>query len=161
MEERGSHVYVQDFGVQLDATVLEKGNETAPMVQAVADSFGDDGLARDVREFLFKPALESQHEWLGLFRAHGTALVGRSAADRLLDRIEHGDALKGFARDRRRTTLCDIKELSSQVCPAKGERDCTAGPCIVANVLVSGVSVALHDAAIGLERLQRARGATA
>ena len=63
-------------------------NEPVPMVQAVADGFGDDGLRRDARELLFEPDFESQHERLALFLAHGTALVGRSAADRLLNRVE-------------------------------------------------------------------------
>src|ERR1700680_3333811 len=100
-----------------------KRGEPVPMVQAVADGFGDDILGGDARELLIEPGFESQHERLALFLAHGMARIGASAADRLLDRIERGDALKGFARDRRRTAFCDIEELSSQVCPAEGEHD--------------------------------------
>ena len=110
------------------------------MVQAVADGFGDDGFARDARELLFEPGFESQHERLALFLAHGTALVGRSAADRFLDHIERGDAFEDFARDRCRTALGDIEELSSQVCPAEGERDGFAEIFCVGNVLVGGVA---------------------
>ena len=82
------------------------------MVQAVADGFGDDGLRRDARELLFEPDFESQHERLALFLAHGTALVGRSAADRLLNRVEKSDAIEGFARDGCGAALGDFEELS-------------------------------------------------
>jgi hypothetical protein len=75
------------------------------MVQAVVNGFGDDGLGRDARELLFQPGFESQHERRELFHAHGTALTGAFAADRLLDRIERGDAFEGFARDRRRCSI--------------------------------------------------------
>src|SRR6266446_10568400 len=93
---------------------------------------------------------------------HGEYSARDSATPyRLLDRIERGDALKGFARDRRRTALGDVKELSSQMCPAEGERDRVAGSRIIGNVLVGRVSIALHDAAIGLEQLQRVDGAAA
>ena len=88
-----------------------------------------------------------QHEWFALFLAHGAALIGAFATDHLLDRIERGDAVQTFARDRRRTALCDIEELSSQMNPAKGERDGIAGPCVIGNGLVGRVAVALHDAA--------------
>jgi hypothetical protein len=101
---------------------------------------------------LFEPGFESQYQRLALFLAHGTALVGRSAADRFLDHIERGDAFECFGRDRCRTALCDIEELSSQVCPAEGERDGFAEIFCVGNVLVGGVSVALHDAAITITR---------
>jgi hypothetical protein len=116
------HASLDDVGVELDATVFEEAGKPVPMVQAVADGFGDDGLRRDARELLIKPGFESQHERLALFLAHGTALVGRSTADRLLDRIERGDALKGFARDGCGAALGDVEELSSQMCPAEGVR---------------------------------------
>ena len=79
------------------------------MVQAVADDFGNDGLRRDPRELLFEPGFERQSEWFALFLAHGAALIGAFATDHLLDRIERGDAVQSFARDRRRTALCDIE----------------------------------------------------
>ena len=47
------------------------------------------------------------------------------------------------------------------MCPAEGERDGLAEICCVGNGLVGGVSVALHDAAIGLEQLQRMHGTAA
>ena len=97
---------------------------------------------------------ERQHEWFALFLAHGAALIFSFATYHLLDRIERGDAVQSFARDWRRTALCDIEELSSQMNPTKGERDRIAGPCVIGNGLVGRVAVALHDAAIALKQLQ-------
>jgi len=45
--------------------------------------------------------------------------------------------------------------------PAKGERDCVAGPCVIGNGLVGRVPVALHDATIALKQLQSVDGAAA
>ena len=49
----------------------------------------------------------------------------------------------------------------TQMCPAEGERDGFAEICCVGNVLVGRVSIALHDAMIGIEQLQRVDGAAA
>src|SRR4249919_4166330 len=43
---------------------------------------------------------------------------------------------------------------AAQMRPAKGQRDRLAG-CLVGNGLVGRVSVALHDAAIAIEQLER------
>ena len=116
-----------DVGVELDAAVVEEADEPVPMVQAIADGLGDRRLAGDARELLLEPGLERQHERLALFLAHGAALVGASAADRLLDRVERGDALERLAGDRRVAALGDVEELAPQVRPAEGERDRLAG----------------------------------
>ena len=50
--------------------------------------------------------------------------------------------------------------FSSAKCD-KGERDGFAEICCVGNVLVGRVSIALHDAMIGIEQLQRVDGAAA
>src|SRR5260370_20346229 len=130
---------------------MREGGERAPMVQAVTDGFGDQGLARDARELLFEPPFELKHERLALFLAHGTTLEGSVPPDCLLDRIERRDALEGFACDRSGAVLGDIEEPASQVGPAESERDRLAA-CCVRNALVGGISVALHDAAIPLEQ---------
>ena len=49
-EERVLPTSLDDVGVEFDAAVFEEANEPVPMVQAVADGFGDDGLRRDARE---------------------------------------------------------------------------------------------------------------
>ena len=140
IEHNGTHASLDDVGVELDATVFEEAGKPVPMVQSVADGFGDEGLRRDARELLFEPGFESQHQRLALFLAHGTALVGRSAADGLLDRIEKSDAIEGFACDGCRAALGDVEELSSQMGPAEGERDGFAEIFCVGNVLVGGVA---------------------
>ena len=53
IEHNGTHTSLDDVGVEFDAAVFEEANEPVPMVQAVADGFGDDGLRRDARELLF------------------------------------------------------------------------------------------------------------
>jgi hypothetical protein len=87
-----------------------------------------------------------------------TALAGALAPDRLLDCIEDSNALKSFAGDRRRAALGDVEELAPQMGPAKGERDCLVTRS-VRNRLVSRITVAVHDAAIVVEQLERVDGA--
>jgi hypothetical protein len=53
---------------------------------------GDQRFARDACELMFQPRFERQHQRLALVLAHGTAFVGAQAADRLLDRVELGNA---------------------------------------------------------------------
>src|SRR5262249_5023410 len=138
--------------VELDAAVIKEAGEPVPMVQAVTDGFGDQGLARDARELLFEPPFGLEHERLALLLApQGTTLAGSMPPDRLLDRIERRDALEGFACDRSGAVLGDIEEPASQVGPVESERDRLAA-CCVGNALVGGISVALHDAAIVLVR---------
>jgi hypothetical protein len=51
------------------------------------------------------------------------ALSGAAAPNRLLDRIEGRDARESLAGDRGRAALGDVEESTSQMRPAKGERD--------------------------------------
>ena len=74
IEHNGTHASLDDVGVEFDAAVFEEANEPVPMVQAVADGFGDDGLRRDARELLFEPGSTS-----GLLFSWRTAR--RSSAD--------------------------------------------------------------------------------
>ena len=131
------------------------------MVQAVADGFSDDGLRRDTRELLFEPGFESQHDRLALFLAHGTALAGRSAADCLFNRVEKSNAFEGFAPDGGGAALGDVEESSPQMRPAEGKRDGVAERIRAGNALVGRVSVALHDATIVREQLERVDGTAA
>jgi hypothetical protein len=54
---------------------------------------------------------------------HGAALLGAAAADRLLDRIERGNARERLAGDRRRTALGDVEEAAPQMGPTEGKRN--------------------------------------
>jgi hypothetical protein len=44
-----------NVGVEFDATIVEETGEPIPMMQAVADRFGNRRLARNARELLLKP----------------------------------------------------------------------------------------------------------
>ena len=124
------------------------------MMQGVADGIGDDGLARDPRKLELEPRPQPDDKWSAAFLAHDAARIGATAADRLLDRIECGDAFERLAGDRRVAVFGDIEELAPQMRPAEGERDrLLAGSA--GNRLIGGISVALHDAAIGPEELKR------
>src|SRR5262245_56087629 len=72
--------------------------------------------------------------------------------DRLLDCIERGNAFERLARDRRIAALGDVEEPAAQMRPAEGKRDGLARRG--SNLLVGGITVALHDAAIALEQLE-------
>src|SRR2546423_3755918 len=82
------------------------------------------------------------------------SLAGAFSSDRLLDRIERRNALKSFAGDRRAAAFGDVEESSAQMRPTEGKHDRLAAGCI-GNGLVGGVSIALHDAAIVIEQLER------
>jgi hypothetical protein len=124
IENNRAHASFDDIGVELDAAVVEETGEPVPVVQGIADVFGDRRLGGDARELPLEPGFERQHQRLALFLPHRPALAGALAADRLLDRIEDGNALKSFAGDRRRAALGDVEESAPQMGPAKGERDC-------------------------------------
>ncbi len=49
------------------------------------------------------------------------------AADLGLDRIQLGDALERLRRDRRAAALGDVVEAATEVAPAEGERQRSAG----------------------------------
>lgn len=100
-----------------------------------------------------EPGFEFEHKRLALLLAEGTPLIGAPPADRLLDRIERGDAHERLARNRCVAVLGDVKELAAQMTPTESERDRLAA-WFVGNGLISRVSIALDDTVIILEQLQ-------
>jgi hypothetical protein len=112
-----------NVGVEFDAPVIEETVEPMPMMQAVADRFGDRRVARSARELLLEPGFERQHQRFALVPAHRTAPVSAVPTDGLLDRIERRDAFKGLVRDRRVAALGDIEKVPPQMAPADSERD--------------------------------------
>ena len=100
---------------EADAAVIEKAGEPVPVVEAIADVFGDRRLGGDARELLLKPDFERQHQRLAFFLSHRAALSGAAAPDRLLDRIEGRDARESLAGDRSGTALGDVEEAASQM----------------------------------------------
>ena len=89
------------------------------MVQCGADGFGNQRFGRDACELLLEPGLKRHNERLALLLACGTALLGATPADCLLDGIERRDALKSFAGDRSTAILGEIKEPAAQMGPQK------------------------------------------
>ena len=153
IENDRANAAFDDVGVELDSAVIEEPRKPIPVVQGVADVLGDGRLGRDARELLLEPGFERDHQGLASFLAHGAALLGAAAADRLLDRIERSNAHERFAGDRSRTALGDVEEAAPQMGPAEGKRDRIAA-LGVGNGLVSLVPIALHDAAIAIEQLE-------
>jgi transposase-like protein len=158
IENKRTDASLDDVGVKLDAAVVEELREPVPVVQGVADMLGDRRLARDAGELLLEPGLELQYERLAARLSHRAPLVGAATSDRLFDGIEGGDARKRLAGDRRWTILSDVVESAAQMGPAERERDRLASG-VVGNGLVGGIAVALHDAAIAVEQLERVDGA--
>ncbi len=74
------------------------------------------------------------------------------------DAMKEADPRQRFARDRCWTVLGDVVEAAAQMGPAEGKRDRLASGT-VGNGLVGGIAVALHDAAIAVEQLERVDGA--
>ncbi len=94
-----------------------------------------------------------------------TALGIRSAAERFLDRVKLGDALKSLAGNRswrRRSLPLDLHKLAPQMRPAEGERPGQGVRTrLSGHGLVSLIAVAVDDAAIALEQAQAMNGPTA
>src|ERR1700739_2556864 len=141
--------------VELDPATIENRREPAPVVQGVADVLGDGRLGRDAGELLFEPGSERQHEGFAAFLAHRATLIGAAAPDRLLDGVESSDALERLAGDGRGPALGDVEETASQMGPAKSQGDRLVARA-VGDILVSRISIALHDAAIAIKQLERA-----
>jgi hypothetical protein len=72
---------------------------------------------------LFEEGPEPGDQRLALVLARLAANGGARSADRLLDRIERGDAFKRLAGDRRVSSFGEVEESAAQVRPAKGERN--------------------------------------
>lgn len=62
MRHDGADVSFDDVGVELDAAIIEETGEPVPMMQRVADRFGDRRLARDTRELLLEPRFEFERK---------------------------------------------------------------------------------------------------
>src|ERR1700722_3755935 len=70
-----THAALYNICVELDAAIVEEARETVPMLEAVANGFGDDGLAGDAGELFFEIMFERGHERRALLRTHGAALI--------------------------------------------------------------------------------------
>src|ERR1700722_1576768 len=115
-----------DIGIDLDATVIDEAGETSPARQRIAGCLGELALLTDQSELGAQPRLKVINDRSAPVLAHSPALVGAAATDFLFDCIETGDALEGFAGDRRGTHRGELVEAAANVGPAEGELDVTA-----------------------------------
>src|SRR5262245_13055020 len=142
-----AHRTLDDVGVELDAAIVEEAGEAVPVPETVADDPGCIRSAREPRELVFEEAPECIDERTRSCLARDTALIGTCAAHILLDDVDLRNARHGFSGDRRIAALGDLKEFTPQVAPAKGDCD-----PLRRQLLVRGIAVALHDAAIVCEQ---------
>src|SRR5215470_6918876 len=152
IENDGTDSAFDYVGVELDAAILKEPGEPVPVIQAVTDLVRDLRLSGDAPELMLEPGFERCHQRLALVLAHPAPFIGAHSPDRLLDCIERGNAFERLARDRRIAALGDVEEPAAQMRPAEGKRDGLARRG--SNLLVGGIAVALHDAAIALEQLE-------
>ena len=101
--------------------------------------------AREPRELVFEEDPECVDERT---MARDTALIGTCTAHILLDDVDLRNARHGFSGDRRIAALGNLEEFTPQVAPAKGDCD-----PLRRQLLVRGIAIALHDAAIVCEQL--------
>src|SRR5436190_18806422 len=92
----------------------------------------------------------------GLLRSWRAARRSSALRPRIvfLDCVQSRDALECFAGDRCGTALGDVIEAAPQVGPAKRQRDRFIAHA-VGNSLIGHVPIALYDAAIAIEQLER------
>ncbi|MFK4719150.1 hypothetical protein ABIE89_000250 [Bradyrhizobium niftali] len=135
------------------------------MTQRVTQGHRRVALLCKVIKLGLKPLLQGCRQRSGMRLPASTALGIRSAAERFLDRVKLGDALKSLAGNRRwrRSSLAlDLHKLAPQMRPAEGERPGQGVRTrLSGHGLVSLIAVAVDDAAIALEQAQAMNGPTA
>ena len=82
-------------------------------------------------------------------------LVRRAAADLGLDRVQLADAFERLGRDRRVAALGDVVEAATEVAPAEGQRQRSAGALGIGQRIIGDVAVDLQDAAEAGEMANR------
>lgn len=132
------------------------------MTQRVTQGLRRVALLCKVIKFGLKPLLHGCSQRSRMHLPASTALGIRSAADRFLDRVNLGDALKSLAGNRswRGSRLAlDLHKLAPQMRPAEGER---SGQGVRTRLSgygrVSLITVAVDDAAIALKQPQAMNG---
>src|SRR3546814_9466330 len=79
------------------------------------------------------------------------ALFGRPTADFLLDRVDLGDALQGFLRER--CLAARVDKPTPQVRPAVGFLDAGVGSVILAKLVVGLPGIDLQNALVATQQL--------
>jgi hypothetical protein len=79
--------------------ILEEHAQTWPARERVADCLGEFGLLADQRQLFAQPGLEGFDQCAGALLTNGQALLGRTAADVILDPIEPASFRRGNQSD--------------------------------------------------------------
>src|SRR3984957_18684297 len=112
------HRTLDRIRIHFNAPVIKIERQAVPMTQRIAQSLRRVALLRKVIELGLKPLLQGCSQRPGMRLPAGAALVRRSAAEYLLDRVKLGDALKSLAGNRswRRSNLAlDLHKLAPQM----------------------------------------------
>jgi hypothetical protein len=104
------------------------------------------------RELRLQSNFQRGNQRLAFGLAHRLTLRGAPAADLRFDLAQLGDPPQRFLGDRRRSGLGNLVEPSAPVGPAKGPGHGIAGAATAGDLFVSGIAVALHDAAVAGEQ---------
>ena len=91
-----------------------KRSEPVPLIERVADGFGDFRSAGELGQSFFEPGFQRFDQRLGFLLSDSPALIGASAADFGFDPVEFGDPPQGLGGDRCRRGFCEIEELRRQ-----------------------------------------------
>src|ERR1700723_4112512 len=141
-------------GIQFQSTVIQKQDQTAPVVHCVTDCLGKGGSTRDTAELFGEPDMHGLNQRPAFLLAHALTFFGGLTANARFNRVERGDPLQGFFGDRRFGRDEDIVELPSCVRPAESKLRGLAGG-ICDQTSEPGITVDLQQPAITLEMFRR------
>lgn len=146
-----AHGALHAIGVDLDAAIVQKTDESVPMVEPIPDRIGRWGFAREDFQPVFEPGRQCDDQRLRMQLPALEPLLRRPPAQGALDGIELGDAAEGFLCSRGGAGAFDLHEAAPQMRPAKGERDTLRAVVLALRIgqrLVGRVPVALYNAGV-------------
>ncbi|EWY35915.1 hypothetical protein N825_32200 [Skermanella stibiiresistens SB22] len=114
------------IGIHFHPAVVEVEAQRHPAAERIADRLRQFGAARQALEFLLEPGLQLSHLWGSLGLPDLSALIGRAAADAVLDCVEPGNAAQRVGRDRG-AAFGQVVEASAGMAPAGSQHDPVAG----------------------------------
>src|ERR1700722_14302744 len=127
--------------VEFDAAVIDKARQAFPARQSVSDGLGKLAFLADQTEFCTQPWLKSVDQGTAFLGSDRSALLGTSAPDIFLNRVEPGNPFERFAGDRCRTRDGELIEPAPNVRPA----ECKADIASVGELAIAGITVDLQD----------------
>src|SRR5262249_35825259 len=127
--------------------------QAVPVIEAVAESFGELGALRHLGEAGFEPGFQSFDHRFGTLLTDCAPSVWWHAADIRLDVVEELDTCERLRRDRRVSADIDLVDLPPQRAPTISERPRPAWPRRRCKFIVAGIAAPLRDAADPGEQL--------